>query len=353
MIKYYTRACNFYHGNQAKDLIKKKLALPLCGINKIAFNNIELFTRKKNKINSKFLHIKDIKYCNATAQKKINLDLKKITSRRKNFLKNINFKSPSIMGILNLTPDSFSDGGKFNSKKKSFEHILKMIKTGADIIDIGGESTRPGSTTIEPAKEWKRVEKVIKNFKKKFKKKCLSFDTRKSELMIQGIKLGVDLINDVSGFEYDKNALRKLENYDIPKVLHHMKGTPNTMQNNPSYKNVLLDIYDFFELKIQKEIKCYKIVLDPGIGFGKNLKHNLTLISKISLFHSLGFPILVGTSRKRFISQISGIYDSNDRTGGTLASVLYLLSQGVQIFRVHNVNEVKQGILVFKKILSE
>ena len=125
------------------------------------------------------------------------------------------------------------------------------------------------------------------------------------------------------------------------------------MQNNPNYQNVLLDIYDFFESKIQKEIKCNKIILDPGIGFGKNLKHNLTLISKISLFHSLGFPILVGTSRKRFISQISGIYDSNDRTGGTLASVLYLLSQGVQIFRVHNVNEVKQGILVFKKILLE
>ena len=353
MNKYYTRACNFYHGSQAKNLIKKKLALPLCGINNIAFDSIELFSRKKNEVNSKFLHIKDIKNLGKKAQKKIRLDLKKITSRRKNFLKNVNFNLPSIMGILNLTPDSFSDGGKFNSEKKSFEHIFKMIRTGANIIDIGGESTRPGSITIEPAKEWIRVEKVIKNFKKKFKKNCLSFDTRKSELMVKGIKFGVDLINDVSGFEYDKNALRKIENYDIPKVLHHMKGTPNTMQNNPNYQNVLLDIYDFFESKIQKEIKCNKIILDPGIGFGKNLKHNLTLISKISLFHSLGFPILVGTSRKRFISQISGIYDSNDRTGGTLASVLYLLSQGVQIFRVHNVNEVKQGILVFKKILLE
>ena len=131
-----------------------------------------------------------------------------------------------------------------------------------------------------------------------------------------------------------------------------MQGTPNTMQKNPTYKNVLLDIYDFFEKNINKNFGNKKIVLDPGIGFGKNLKHNLTLISKISLFHSLGFPILVGTSRKRFINQISGKYDSNDRTGGTIASVLFLLSQGVQIFRVHNVKEVKQGILVFKKILS-
>ena len=128
-----------------------------------------------------------------------------------------------------------------------------------------------------------------------------------------------------------------------------MQGTPNTMQKNPKYKNVLLDIYDFFEKNINKKFSDNKIIIDPGIGFGKNLKHNLTLISKISLFHSLGFPILVGTSRKRFISQISGKHDSEGRIGGTLASVLFLLSQGVQVFRVHDVNEVKQGILVFKK----
>ena len=132
-----------------------------------------------------------------------------------------------------------------------------------------------------------------------------------------------------------------------------MQGTPNTMQKNPKYKNVLLDIYDFFEKSINQKFKDKKIVLDPGIGFGKTLKHNLTLISKISLFHSLGLPILVGTSRKRFINQISGEYDSEDRTGGTLASILFLLSQGVQIFRVHNVREIKQGILVFEKIYEE
>ena len=132
-----------------------------------------------------------------------------------------------------------------------------------------------------------------------------------------------------------------------------MKGTPNTMQLNPKYNNVLLDIYDFFQKKINNKIIGKKIILDPGIGFGKTLKHNLSLISKISLFHSLGFPILIGTSRKRFISQISDIYDSKERIGGTLASILYLLLQGVQVFRVHNVREVKQGILVFNKIVNE
>ena len=254
------------------------------------------------------------------------------------------------MGILNMTPDSFSDGGKYNKKNKSFKHIFNMIASGADIIDVGGESTRPGSKTIDTKIEWNRVKHVLKNFKKKYKKICLSIDTRKSDLMIKSIKCGVDLINDVSGFEHDPNALSKLKNYNISKIVHHMQGTPTTMQKNPKYKNVILDIYDYFERKIANNPKDRKIIIDPGIGFGKTLKHNLTLISKISLFHSLGFPILIGTSRKRFINQISGEYDSEDRIGGTLASVIFLLSQGVQIFRVHNVKEIKQGIMVYEKI---
>jgi dihydropteroate synthase len=173
--------------------------------------------------------------------------------------------------------------------------------------------------------------------------------------MEKSIKSKVDLINDVSGFEHDSAAIEKTKNFNGWKVLHHMQGTPNTMQINPKYKNVLLDIYDYFEKKLNTDLKKFKnkkIILDPGIGFGKKLKHNLILMNKISLFHSLGFPILIGTSRKRFINQISGIYDTKERIGGTLASVLYTLMQGIQIFRVHNVSEVKQGILVFNKIIS-
>ena len=352
MNKYYTRACNFYYGTRAKTLIKKKQALPLCGENKIAFDEIEIFTRKKNKIESNFVNIKNVKKFKKKKQKIIKSHLKNITSKRKNFLKNINFKKPSIMGILNLTPDSFSDGGKYNRYTKSIKHIMDMINAGANIIDVGGESTRPGSNTVDPKIEWKRIEKVIKNFKKRFKETCLSVDTRKSELMIKSIKYGTNLVNDVSGFDYDKNSIPIIKKSNISKVLHHMKGTPKTMQNNPNYKNVLLDVYDFFEKKIKDNKFKSKVIIDPGIGFGKTLKHNLTLISKISLFHSLGFPILVGTSRKKFINQISGKYDSIDRTGGTVASILFLLSQGVQIFRVHNVIDVKQGILVFDKIIN-
>ena len=351
MRKYYTRACNFYHGRVARSLVQSKKALPLNGKKDLAFDKIEIFTREKDRVKSDLIHFKSINKLKKNIKKIVKKDIKKITLKRKNFLKNVNFSEPSIMGILNLTPDSFSDGGKFNSKRRALKQISNMIESGAKIIDVGGESTRPGSKTISSKNEWKRIENVLKNFKKKYKSVSLSVDTRKSDIMVKSLKHGVDLINDVSGFNYDRFSLLKLKNSKVSKVLHHMQGTPNTMQNNPQYKNVLLDIYDFFENSIKQKFKDNKIIVDPGIGFGKTLKHNLTLISKISLFHSLGFPILIGTSRKRFINQISGEYDSKDRTGGTLASVLFLLSQGVQIFRVHNVKEVKQGIMVFEKIL--
>jgi len=350
MRKYYTRACNFYHGSEARKLIQTKKALPLNGKNNIAFDSIEIFSREKRGVKVNLIKVNKVLKLNKKIRKIVKGDLSKIVSKRKDFLRHINFQSPSIMGILNLTPDSFSDGGKFNNYSKAFKQISNMIKSGANIIDVGGESTRPGSKTIDPKIEWTRIKYVLNKFKKKYKKICLSVDTRKSDIMVKSIACGADLINDVSGFNHDPFALIKLRNFNIPKVLHHMQGTPKTMQRNPKYKNVLLDIYDFFEKEISNITDNKKIIIDPGIGFGKTLKHNLTLISNISLFHSLGFPILVGTSRKRFINQISGEYDSKDRTGGTLASVLYLLSQGVQIFRVHNVREIKQGIMVHEKI---
>jgi dihydropteroate synthase len=351
MRKYYTRACNFYYGKTSREKIKKKIALPLCGNKDICFSKVEIFTRNKKKINSRIINIKNIKHQSLTLKKELNKDLIKITSKR-NF-----FSNQTIMGILNMTPDSFSDGGQYNKTSKALKHINLMINSGAEIIDIGGESTRPGSKTILPEEEWKRISQVVKIFKKKFPKIKLSVDTRKSDVIKNALRYKVDMINDVSSFSHDTRSLKTIEKFNIIKVLHHMQGTPQTMQINPKYKNVLLDIYDFFEENIAKNFTGKKfsksIVLDPGIGFGKNLKHNLMLMSKISLFHSLGFPILIGTSRKRFISQISGKFDTKERFGGTLSSVLFTLSQGVQIFRVHNVKEVKQGILVYKELLNQ
>jgi dihydropteroate synthase len=188
------------------------------------------------------------------------------------------------------------------------------------------------------------------------KKVPISLDTRKSKIMKKGIKLGVKLINDVSGLSYDSETINVLKNYKIPFVIQHTQGNPDNMQKNPKYMNELLDIYDFFEEKIKlirsKGIRHNNIILDPGIGFGKNLKHNMNLIRGISIFHSLGFPILVGNSRKRFIKEISGINDSKFRIGGTLASSIFLMSQGVQILRIHDVNELMQGIKTYKEIIK-
>jgi len=172
--------------------------------------------------------------------------------------------------------------------------------------------------------------------------------------MEKGIKNRVNLINDVSGFEHDANTINVLKKHKTPFVIHHMQGIPKNMQKNPRYKNVLLDIYDFFENKIKKirslGIKHRNIILDPGIGFGKNLKHNMTLINNISIFHSLGFTIMLGVSRKRFIKDLSGNNDSKERLGGTISSSLYAMTQGIQILRVHDVNEVNQSIKVFKSL---
>jgi dihydropteroate synthase len=352
MIKYYTRACNFYYGDISKKLVKKKCTLPLCGNKEISFDQIEIFKKDNKKISSRIINIKKIYTLSKSAKTKIIQDIKNITSKRKL----LNKKRYILMGILNMTPDSFSDGGKFNGSKKAFKRISEMINSGANIIDIGGESTRPGSKIIPSKVEWQRIKEVIKKFKKKFPKILLSIDTRKSMVIKNAIKNDVDIINDVSCFKFDEDSSREIKNKDLWKVVHHMQGTPQTMQINPKYHHVLLDIYDFFEQKIKKfrnDKYSKKIILDPGIGFGKNLKHNLMILNKISIFHSLGFPILLGTSRKKFINQISKNFDTKERLGGSLSSVLFTFSQGIQIFRIHNVEEIKQGILVFETLLNK
>ena len=349
MSRYYTRVCNFYYGSLSKKLVKEKKTFPLNGNDQISFDQLEIISRKSKKK----IPIKKINSLPKSQKRQIIFDLKKIVSKKKNFA-NFNFlKLPNIMGILNLTPDSFSDGGKFNKKNQGSRHAFKMFKSGANIIDVGGESTRPESKEINVKKEWNRINEILKLICKKIP---VSLDTRKPEIMEKGIKLGVNIINDISGLSYDPNTISILKKYKTPFVIQHTQGKPENMQNKPKYKNELLEIYDFFENKIKllrsKGINHDNIILDPGIGFGKNLKHNMNLIRNISLFHSLGFPILVGNSRKRFIKEISKKNDSKSRVGGTMSSSIYLMMQGVQILRIHDVNELIQGIKVFKKIIN-
>ena len=347
MEKYYTRACNFYYGKKSKEKLKFKNALPIGENNLISFDKIEIISRnKKRKISINKIHLE-----NKNLQKKIKSDLKLITKKKK--FDKLKFKNlPILMGILNLTPDSFSDGGKYNDREKAFLRAKELKKSGCKILDIGGESTRPGSEEVKENIEWERIKETINQLKNS--NFFVSLDTRKSRIMKKGLLNNVNLINDVSGLSYDPKTLNILKKTGAPFVLHHMKGNPKTMQKNPKYKNVLLDIYDFFEKKIleirKRGINHNNIILDPGIGFGKNLKHNLTILKGVSIFHSLGFPIMLGLSRKKFIKELSGINDSKSRIGGTISSSLYAMMQGVQILRVHDVNEVNQSIRVFKSL---
>ena len=344
MQKYYTNACNFFYGHNSKLLVKKKKSLPVGGNQEVSFDHIEIITRtSKQKI-----HINKIKFLNKNLRRKIISDIRNITKKKK--IKNLNLKKvPLLMGIINLTPDSFSDGGKYNTVKKSYMRAKKLIEEGCDLLDIGGESTRPGSKIIDENKEWNRIAKPLKMISKL--NKFISVDTRKKAVMENSYKLKVNLINDISGLEHDKKTLPFLKKTNIPFVIHHIQGTPQNMQKNPKYKNVVLDIYDYFENKLSKVralgINHNNIILDPGIGFGKNIVHNKSLIKNISIFHSLGYPLLVGVSKKKFIKDICGKNDSKNRYGGTISSSLFLMKRGVQIFRIHDINEIKQAFKVY------
>ncbi len=347
MDKYYTKPCNFYFGKQSEKKVKNKQSLPIGGNRSISFDTIEIVSRK----NKKLINIKKISKLSKNLRKKINSDILNI-KKRKNF-KNLKLTNlPILMGVINMTPDSFSDGGKFNKTNSAIERAKNLIKKGCKIIDVGGESTRPGSKEVSFKNEWKRMKGF---FKKSKSLNCLiSLDTRKSKIMEVASKYKVDLVNDVSGLNYDISTINFLKKTKKPFVIHHSKGLPQNMQKKPNYKNVLLDIYDFFENKLniinKNGINHKNIILDPGIGFGKNLKHNITLLKHVSIFHSLGYPVMLGISRKRFIKDLAGINDSKERIGGTISSTMWLMMQGVQILRVHDFNEVNQAIKVFKSL---
>ena len=346
MKKYYTRACNFFYQNNQKDFTSSSRMF-LNGDRNISFDSVEILSRNSKKK----IKLKNINSLNKSLKKKIKSDLQNITKKKK--FKNLNLSnSPLIMGILNITPDSFSDGGKYYKSGNAYKHAINLKNQGSDIIDVGAESTRPGAKDLNPLTEWKRLKSPLSKIYKKFK--FISLDSRKLHVMEKAYNFNIKLINDVSGLAYDNGTIKFLKKTRIPFVIHHTIGTPKTMQNNPKYKNVLLDIYDYFEDKIKKirtaGIKHNNIILDPGIGFGKNLKHNITLLKNISIFHSLGFPLLLGISRKKFIKEIAMENDSAQKYGGTISTSLFLMNQGVQILRVHDVNEIKQAIKTFKKL---
>ncbi|MCV6596951.1 MAG: dihydropteroate synthase [Mangrovicoccus sp.] len=259
------------------------------------------------------------------------------------------WSSPWIMGILNATPDSFSDGGLFLGRKAGLSHGAQMRDDGADILDIGGESTRPGAAFIPVAEECARVLPVITGLVKAGVLP-ISVDTRKAAVAEAALEAGAGLINDVSGGLHDPDILRVAAHHGAPICLMHSQGDPKTMQLAPSYEHVLLDIYDDLAACVARAeaagIPRSRILLDPGIGFGKTLEHNLALLRRLSLFHGLGCPLLLGLSRKSFIGVLAGVEGARQRMPGSLAAGLAAVAQGAQILRVHDVAATRQALSV-------
>ena len=352
MKSIYIRPTNIVFGQKANYFIQAGTAKSLCGLEDVGFLSVEILKRKSDGNTVEEYSVLELERLDF--KDKIQSDLNKITSKRNNIF-NLNYKNPILMGVLNVTPDSFSDGGKYNTTFRALDHVKNMIDFGAHIIDVGGESTRPGAKSVSDQDEIVRVSETIQSIKKKYPNQLISLDTRKSKVMQHGISIGVDMLNDVSALDFDQLSYQVVKDSGKPIILNHSQGIPENMQNNPTYDNVLLDIFDYFENKIKflkdNGIKDEQIIIDPGIGFGKTLEHNLEIISKISIFHSLGYPIMVGPSRKSFIGKIMGEKDNPQRLGGTIASVLYSYLQGIQLFRVHDIQETSEALKVYSQFL--
>ena len=319
----------------------------------VTFRNVDIL----EVINSKYFTVK--KTLNLLKLPEYNLpnsSLNKfpdINNRLKNInnpLTQINFycnHQPIIMGILNITKDSFHDGGRYFDLKNALTRAEDLIEEGADIIDIGAESTRPGASVIDVEEEIKRIKPVIKELSKN--NILLSCDTRNSRTMKVALDLGTKIINDVSGLNYDASTLTLLKSYDCIYILMHSRETPKTMQNNPIYNNVVCDIYNFFKKKLsvleKMNISKERIILDPGIGFGKTLDHNFSLLKNFGIFLDLGHPLMIGLSRKSLIKKLT----KYDTLTPSVVLAIDAYTKGAKIIRVHDVKETKEAINIYKK----
>lgn len=260
-----------------------------------------------------------------------------------------------VMGILNVTPDSFSDGGRFFDSKKAVRHSLAMVGCGADIIDVGGESTRPGSRGISAGEELRRVIPVIKALAKR-SRVPISVDTMKSEVADEAIRAGATIVNDVSGLKYDCKMASVTAKHNVSLIIMHMRGTPRDMQLSPRYRDTVRDIISDLKLAISKAVKAgvdsRKIVIDPGIGFGKSLRHNLEILNRLEEFKELKVPICIGTSRKSFIGRVLGVEDPDERIIGTVATCVIAIMKGARLIRVHEVKEALQAVRMTESVLK-
>ncbi len=340
----YLRPCGFLSGRIGRDGIASGQAGLIAG-GWAAFSLVEVIAITPTGSQRSLHSFQDIK---ASDDGVIGKTLAMIEAPRKP-IAGLAMDRVQLMGIVNVTPDSFSDGGAFLASHSAVAHGQKLINQGATLVDVGGESTRPGADFVSTEEEIMRVSMVINMLAQTGTP--VSIDTRKAEVMEAASALGAGLINDVTALEFDDESLKVAAQSGLPVCLMHSQGTPEVMQNNPQYGDVVLDVYDYLASRIEAcvvaGIAKDKLVVDPGIGFGKTLDHNLALIDQLAIFHGLGVPVLLGASRKSFIGALCGADDAKDRLAGSLAAALKGVEAGVQFLRVHDVAQTKQAVDVW------
>lgn len=332
----------YYRPIAQTDVARPDGALPLAGHARIWFDRVEVLRREGA---SEILPVSVLP--DAVQQK---FSAKRVAPT------GLTFGRPILMGVLNTTPDSFSDGGKFDTLQAACAHAKEMVAQGADMLDVGGESTRPGAVLVPAEQELSRTMPIIEAMRGAEIVLPISIDTRKSAVARGAIAAGATFLNDISAMSFDAEMLDVARETGAPICLMHAQGDPRTMQKNPRYDNVLLDVYDYLEerlaISLDAGLTRDQIILDPGIGFGKTADHNLALINGLSLFHGLGCPLLLGVSRKRFIGTIGNAPDPSKRAAGSVAVALKGLSQAVQIIRAHDIEPHAQAFALWDAMLN-
>ncbi|MFD0986515.1 dihydropteroate synthase [Methyloligella solikamskensis] len=349
MSRLYLRPLGFLYGPAAKTGLAEGFALPVAG-GPVAFTLAEVIEGEPGSSKRRMMTASDL---SQTKDSDLYAAIGQVTAPRAGFAgisaERLSSGRPLLMGIVNVTPDSFSDGGLFDQKEPAVNHAAELIQAGAEIVDIGGESTRPGSEAVPGEDELSRVIPVLEDLHGV--KAVISVDTRKAEVARAAAEQGATIFNDVSALTFDEKSLETAVETGMAVVLMHAQGEPKTMQKNPTYEDVVLEVYDYLAERIaavsEAGVPKDRIVADPGVGFGKDIDHNLDLLAHLSIFHGLGVPVLVGASRKRFIEGVIGEKNPRNREPGSQAIAISSASQGVQIMRVHDVAATRQALEVW------
>ncbi|MGO8954258.1 MAG: dihydropteroate synthase [Rhodomicrobium sp.] len=343
----YLEPVGLLYGTVALEAIELGAALPLAG-SAIAFGAVRLWEGEPGNVKHAIVRISTIQSIDEPRIKDL---LDKLSAPRP-AAAGVSLDRPRIMGIVNVTPDSFSDGGDHFEAGAAVEHARKLAAEGADIVDIGAESTRPGSSPVPAEEELRRLLPVLQGLASLTVP--VSVDTRKPEVMREAANAGAAMLNDVSSLTFAASSLSTAAELKKTVVLMHSQGTPETMQDNPVYKDAAIEVYNFLESRIEAATAAglprENIIADPGIGFGKTAAHNLHLLQSIALFHGLGVPLLTGVSRKAFIQRITAAETPKESTAGNISAALDAVSQGVQIIRVHDVRATRQAIAFWSSL---